>query len=142
MNEEAREDIEFLISEGVLDEVPDLLGCDMYYYTAGVNMRVYRSDQDIYQKITKALRAEVLEEGELTEEGILLLWMIRESGFIHEVFSAKEQEEISQRMVHMATSCSWKECCGARSFIKPLKVLGQLFCGKRKNFFRIPICRG
>ena len=50
---------------------------------------VYRSDQDIYQKVTEALRAELLEEGELTDDGILLLWMIRESGFIHEIFFGK-----------------------------------------------------
>ena len=76
----------------------------MYYDTAGVDLMVYRSDQDIYQKVTEALRAELLEEGELTDDGILLLWMIRESGFIHEIFSAKEQEEISQKMVRMAAS--------------------------------------
>ena len=29
---------------------------------------VYRSDQDIYQKVTEALRAELLEEGELTDD--------------------------------------------------------------------------
>lgn len=142
MNEEAREDIEFLISEGVLDEVPDLLGCDMYYYTAGVDMRVYRSDQDIYQKITEALRAEVLEEGELTEEGILLLWMIRESGFIHEVFSAKEQEEISQRMVHMAASGQWTGVLWSKEFHKAFESFGTAFLRKKKEFFQNPYMQG
>ena len=61
LNKEAGEDIGILISRGALDEVPDLLGCDMYYDTAGVDLMVYRSDQDIYQKVTEALRAELLE---------------------------------------------------------------------------------
>ena len=59
--------------------------------------------------------------------GILLLWMIRESGFIHEIFSAKEQEEISQKMVRMAASGQWTGVLWKQEFLKPLKVWGQPF---------------
>lgn len=136
--EEAREDIRFLVSEGALDEVSDLLG----YYTAGVDMMVYRSDQDIYQKVTEALRAELLEEGELTDEGILLLWMIRESGFMHEVFSAKEQEEISQRMVRTAASGQWMGVLWKQEFHKAFESFGTAFLRKKKELFQNPYMQG
>ena len=142
LNKEAGEDIGILISRGALDEVPDLLGCDMYYDTAGVDLMVYRSDQDIYQKVTEALRAELLEEGELTDDGILLLWMIRESGFIHEIFSAKEQEEISQKMVRMAASGQWTGVLWKQEFHKAFESLGTAFLRKKKKLFQNPYMQG
>ena len=37
-----------LEKEGLLETVPDLLGCDMNYYTAGVELKAYRSEEKIY----------------------------------------------------------------------------------------------
>lgn len=103
---------------------------------------MYRSDQDIYQKVTEALRAELLEEGELTDDGILLLWMIRESGFIHEIFSAKEQEEISQKMVRMAASGQWTGVLWNQEFHKAFESLGTAFLRKKKKLFQNPYMQG
>ena len=46
-----REIVEHLKADGVLEEVPNLLACDMYYYTAGVNLREYRCDPNVYMQI-------------------------------------------------------------------------------------------
>ncbi len=62
-----------LKADGALEEAPDLLGCDMYYETSGADLKVYRSDKEIYLRITEMLRCEALEEGALTEESVLLL---------------------------------------------------------------------
>ena len=63
----------------LLEEIPNLLGCDMNYVTASVTMREYRSNEEAYTRITEGLRAEILEDGEMTDETILMLWLLRES---------------------------------------------------------------
>lgn len=131
-----------LIASGVLDEVPDLLGCDMYYYTSGVELKVYRSDKDAYLRITETLRAEVLEEGELTEDSIILLWLIRESGFMHEIFSRREQEEVEQRMVATSAEQKWVSVLWSREFHKIFESLGKAFLRKKKELFQNPYMEG
>lgn len=91
--------VKVLLADGVMDIVPDLLGCDMNYDTAGVEMKSYRSDREVYLSIVESVRAEILEDGPVTMECICLLWLIRESGCIHDICSVQEQEKIQERMV-------------------------------------------
>lgn len=88
-----------LSADGGMEIVPDLLGCDMNYYTAKITMKSYRSDRDIYLSIVESVRAEILEEGPVTLECACLLWLMRESGCLHDIFSLQEQEQIQERMV-------------------------------------------
>ena len=44
-----KEFTDILKAEGILKEIPNLLGCDMNYYTANVTMREYKSDSALYQ---------------------------------------------------------------------------------------------
>ena len=81
-----KETAALLEADGVLEEIPDILGCDMDYYTAGVELKAYRSDDDIYLRIREGLRAEILEDGAVTTECAVLLWLLRESGCIHDLF--------------------------------------------------------
>lgn len=93
-----KETADLLIADGGIEIVPDLLGCDMNYYTAGISMKSYRSDREVYLSIVESVRAEILEEGPITMECACLLWLIRESGCIHDICSVKEQEKIQVRM--------------------------------------------
>ena len=93
-----RETADLLLADGGIEIVPDLLGCDMNYYTAGISMKSYRSDREVYLSIVESVRAEILEEGPITMECACLLWLIRESGCIHDICSVKEQEKIHVRM--------------------------------------------
>lgn len=137
-----KEVTEPLVSGGALDQVPDLLGCDMNYYTSGVELKVYRSDKELYLRITEALRAEILEEGALTEDSILLLWLIRESGFIHEIFSRREQEEAEQRMVAASAEEKWIRILWSREFHRLTESLGTAFLRKKKELFKNPYMEG
>lgn len=94
-----------LIADGGLEIAPDLLGCDMNYYTAGNTMKSYRSNRDIYLSVAESVRGEILEEGPVTLECVCLLWLMRESGSLHDIFSVKEQERVQERMV---TFCAQK----------------------------------
>ena len=90
-----------LSADGGLEIVPDLLGCDMNYYTAKITMKSCRSDRDIYLSIVESVRGEILEEGPVTLNCVCLLWLMRESGCLHDIFSVQEQERIQERMVKL-----------------------------------------
>ena len=82
----------------LLDEIPNLLGCDLYYDSAGVKIKEYRSDMTEYARITETIRAEILEDGPVTDEAICMLWLLRESGCMHDLFSQNELEKVALRM--------------------------------------------
>jgi hypothetical protein len=78
----------------LIEEIPNLLGCDLAYVTAGVELKEYRSNNSEYSRQTESIRAELLEDGEITDECIFMLWLLRESSCLQEVFSNKELENI------------------------------------------------
>lgn len=100
---------DLLIADGGMEIVPDLLGCDMNYYTAKITMKSYRSDRDIYLSVVESVRGEILEEGPVTLECACLLWLMRESACLHDIFSIKEQEQIEERMLSLSAEGSF---CG------------------------------
>lgn len=104
-----KEMAELLFADGGMEAAPDLLGCDMNYYTAGVSMKSYRSDREIYLSIVERMRAEILEEGPITVECACLLWLLRESGCMHDIFSVREQERVQERMIAYGTAGSKRE---------------------------------
>jgi len=91
-----------LEAEELLKEVPDILGCDMNYDTSGVELKAYLSDETSYIRIKEGLRAEILEDGPISLEGAVLLWLLRESGCIHDLFSVSEQNRVEERMTEAA----------------------------------------
>lgn len=91
-----------LEAEELLKEVPDILGCDMNYDTSGVELKAYLSDETSYIRIKEGLRAEILEDGPISLEDAVLLWLLRESGCIHDLFSVSEQNRVSERMTEAA----------------------------------------
>ena len=91
-----------LEAEELLKEVPDILGCDMNYDTSGVELKAYLSDETSYIRIKEGLRAEILEDGPISLEDAVLLWLLRESGCIHDLFSVSEQNRVEERMTEAA----------------------------------------
>ena len=91
-----------LETEELLKEVPDILGCDMNYDTSGVELKAYLSDETSYIRIKEGLRAEILEDGPISLEDAVLLWLLRESGCIHDLFSVSEQNRVEERMTEAA----------------------------------------
>lgn len=91
-----------LEAEELLKEVPDILGCDMNYDTSGVELKAYLSDETSYIRIKEGLRAEILKDGPISLEDAVLLWLLRESGCIHDLFSVSEQNRVEERMTEAA----------------------------------------
>lgn len=84
-----------------MEEIPNLLGCDMFYKTAGLSLREYRSNVNEYSRIVEGLKADVLEEGEISDESIFMLWLLRESGCMQDVFSMVDLETIEKKMKNL-----------------------------------------
>lgn len=116
---------DLLIADGGMEIVPDLLGCDMNYYTAKITMKSYRSDRDIYLSVVESVRGEILEEGPVTLECACLLWLMRESACLHDIFSVQEQEKVEERM--MALSAEGRLNGGSRDAAYISIIWGQEF---------------
>lgn len=98
---------EELKSIHLLEEIPSLLGSDMYFETAGVEIRAYRSNMELYTSLTENIRAEILEEGTVTDEIICMLWLFRESGCMQDFFSLHELEKVSIKLHALYQSNVW-----------------------------------
>lgn len=142
-----KETADLLIADGGIEIVPDLLGCDMNYYTAGISMKSYRSDREVYLSIVESLRAEILEEGPITMECACLLWLIRESGCIHDICSVKEQEKIQ---VKMTALCGEEELTDAdyigmiwrQEFHRSGEQMIKSFLKGKRELFKNPYLEG
>lgn len=83
-----------LIGGHKIEEIASLLGCDLEFRTAGLTMREYRSNEKEYTKQVEGLRSELLEEGILTEETLAMIWLLRESGCLYDIFSKEEMKRV------------------------------------------------
>ncbi|WNS44733.1 hypothetical protein [Paenibacillus sp. MMS20-IR301] len=130
----------------LLEEIPSLLGSDMYFDSAGVEMKAYRSHNGVYTSITENLRAEILEEGTVTDEIIGMLWLLRESGCMHDFFSRNELEQINTRMHDLYVSNLWAKSLfrtqihhgfelGVKQFLQLKSKLVKTSAGSSINFF-------
>lgn len=84
----------------LLSTVTSLLGCDLYY-DKNIKLKNYVSDTREFECQLDLLRAEFLEEGPISEESIILVWLLLESLCFYQVFSVYEQNKITARMTSL-----------------------------------------
>lgn len=87
-----------LKEKGLLSVIPSILNCDMYYVTSGVEVSEYLCDSAEYTRQAEGIRAELLEDGEMSSEIIFLWWLMRESSCFYDLFSPLEIDKITQRL--------------------------------------------
>lgn len=87
-----------LKEKGLLSVIPSILNCDMYYVTSGVEVSEYLCDSAEYTRQSEGIRAELLEDGEISSEIIFLWWLMRESSCFYDLFSPLEIDKITQRL--------------------------------------------
>ncbi len=131
-----------LKTDGVLEEVQDLLACDINYDTAGVDIKVYRTEAVIYQTLSKKIRAEVLENDNLTEEIFALLWLIRESCCFHELFTVEEQKCLEQRMGKITSENPIYHTIWKTEFHNKFENAILKFLNAKSNLFKNPYLEG
>lgn len=131
-----------LKAEGVLGEVQDLLACDMNYDSAKVDIRVYRTDAAVYQNISESIRAEILEDGEISTECFGLLWLMRESCCLHDHFSTEEQKRVEQRMIEITLKKPAYRILWEDEFHKTVESAIIKFLNNKANMFKNPYLQG
>lgn len=131
-----------LMTEGVLSIIPNLLGCDMNYYSANVTLREYKCDEALYQRIVDGVRAVILEPGEVPVETVVLLWLFRECGCIHEIFSTVEQEQIEARMIELSAENILYKTIWEQEFHSRIRMTYVSFLRWKGKLFKNPYLEG
>lgn len=125
-----------------MEEIPSLLGCDMYYKTAGLSLREYRSNMEEYSKVVEFLRAEVLEDGALSDENMFMLWLLRESGCMQDVFSKSDLEIVNKRMYNLVINNKIAKKLYDIHIYHGIKRAVKGFLNMKKNAIKTPIGTG
>jgi len=131
-----------LEADGLLEEVPDILGCDINYYTSKTELKAYRSEEAVYLRLTEGLRAELLEEGEISIECAILLWLLRESGCLHDLFSLSEQNQIHKRMIDLCAENEIYRSLWQAEFHSVMESFSKKFLKAKDNVFKNPYLEG
>ncbi len=137
-----QEVVNALKAEELLKEVPDLLGCDMDYDTSGIELKAYLSDEISYVRIKEGLRAEILEDGPISLECAVLLWLLRESGCIHDLFSISEQSRVEERMTEGAAQDEQYRTLWEAEFHSIFEGVMNRFVKTKSRLFKNPYLEG
>ena len=125
--------VSILKEKHAIEETPDLLSCDMNYYTSGVKLMNYRSDADIYARISECLRAEALEDNSLTEESFCILWLLRENGLLYDFFSSLEQETLQKHLTEFSMKCENYKLLLQTKFHSAGESISNIFLSTKKK---------
>ncbi len=137
-----QEVVNALKAEELLKEVPDLLGCDMDYDTSGIELKAYLSDEISYIRIKEGLRAEILEDGPISLGYAVLLWLLRESGCIHDLFSISEQSRVEERMTEAAAQDEQYRTLWEAEFHSIFEGAMNRFVKTKSKLFKNPYLEG
>lgn len=93
-----RETVDALKKNSLIETIPSIVNCDMYYVTSGVKVSEYLCRGEEFTRQTEYIRSELLENGEISTEVIFLWWLLRESSCFYDMFSPLEMDIVSQRL--------------------------------------------
>lgn len=133
---------ERLAGKQLVHEVYSLLACDMDYVTASVNIYEYCCDASEYTKQTEGMRAELMEEGNITDDAICLFWLLRESGCFYDLFSKGEQEFIATKINELYLHSPLAKELFPIEIHKGFEAFSQKFLKKKDELFSTPFGTG
>lgn len=133
---------ECLSEKQLIREIPNLLACDLDYVTASVNIFEYCSDKEEYTRQTEGIRAELMEEGNVTDEVICLLWLLRESGAFYDLFSQEEQKCLSPRISELYMQSPLAKMLLPIETHKGFEAFSQKFLKKKHELFSTQLGTG
>lgn len=131
-----------LRAKDYIEDIPNLLGCDMYYKTAGLSLKEYRANIDEYTRIIEGLKADVLEDGAINDESIMMLWLLRESGSFQEVFSKSDLEIIFDRIANLFINNKFSKELFNININHGLELTIKGFLNIKKNAIKTPLGTG
>lgn len=126
----------------LIHEIPNLLACDMDYVTASVNIFEYRCDEKEYTCQTEGMRAELMEDGNISDEVTCLLWLLRESGCFYDLFSKAEQECLSSRISELYLHSPLAKLLLPIEVHKGFETFSHVFFKKKEDLFTTKLGTG
>lgn len=126
----------------LMTEIPNLLGCDMLFDSAGNTIKEYCADPDAYVRVGDGIRADTLEEGAPTDETVAMLWLLRESGCTQDLFSKVELEKMAQRMDALYRSVPLAQKLYGLNIYHGLERLSKSFLNIKRTVFRTQLGTG
>lgn len=124
-----------LAAKNLITEIPNLLACDMDYVTAGVNIYEYYSNPEEYTKATEGMRAELMEECNITDDVICLFWLLRESSCFYDLFSKGEQDYISTRINDLYVQSSLAKALFPVEIHRGFEAFSHTYLKKKEELF-------
>lgn len=122
----------------LLEEIPNFLGCDLLYKSASVSIKEYRSNMKEYTNITENIKAEILEDGSVSDETIFMIWLLRESACLQDIFSKNELERVAIRINELRESVSIAKILFEISIYHGVEIAVKEFFNMKKNAMKTP----
>lgn len=88
--------IDEMMAAYLVDIIPSLLGCDLYYQTAGIKMREYRSSYTPYHNEAAHMKEALLASGAISDEVTSLFWLLKQSNDLSKILSTEESGRIKK----------------------------------------------
>jgi hypothetical protein len=88
--------------------------------------------------LTESLRAEILEDGAMAEETILMLWLLRESGCLYDLFSKVEMKRVETRIYELLEGNSLAKQVLPLSIHKSIETAVKNFLKIKKEVMSTP----
>lgn len=133
--------VDSLKEKGLIDEIKSLLACDLFY-DKNIKLLEYISDKRSYEMEINILKAEFLEEGLISDESIILMWLLKESLCIYDLFSAIEIQEIELRMQNLSYEHSLVHTLMSMDFQSIWRTFVKEFLRMKARFAATGIGRG
>lgn len=127
---------------GLMTEASSLVSCDLEFSSAGNKILEYRTDSDEYSRQTESLRAELMEEGNVFDETVCMLWLLRESSCFYDLFSKEEQKYLTSRINELYLNSLLAKTLLSVSIHNALDSAALGLFRKRKRFFHPARYRG
>lgn len=96
---------------------------------------------DFVSKLDEA-RADILEDGAISTECAVLLWLLRESGCIHDLFSVAEQDRVQARMTEAASENEIFRVLWQAEFHSAVESFAGRFLRAKHELFKNPYLEG
>lgn len=127
---------------GLMTEASSLVSCDLEFSSAGNKILEYRTDFGEYSRQTESIRAELMEEGNVSDEAVCMLWLLRESSCFYDLFSKEEQKYMTSRINELYLNSLLAKTLLSISIHNALDSAALGFFSKKKEIFSTQLGTG
>ena len=127
---------------GLMTQASALVSCDLEFASAGNKILEYRTDLEEYSRQTESIRAELMEEGNVTDETVCLLWLLRESSCFYDLFSKEGRQYLSTRINELYLNSLLAKTLLPLSIHSALDSAALGLFSKKKSFFSTQLGTG